>query len=126
MLDWKNRAGSAKGPAPEPKSTQRGYLRSVLMSRAVLAVLGLYLLVTGALGWYWSEEPALFPVQQNAQLAAEQEGKQMVIGYTTVETLKTVVGTLLNKPGGYISNDRFPGWTTCRAGNTACWCRCVT
>ncbi|MEB0109593.1 DUF2333 family protein [Pseudomonas sp. MH9.3] len=108
MLDWKNRAGSAKGPAPEPNSTQRGYLRSVLMSRAVLAVLGLYLLVTGALGWYWSEEPALFPVQQNAQLAAEQEGKQMVIGYTTVETLKTVVGTLLNKPGGYISNDRFP------------------
>ncbi|AGE28837.1 DUF2333 family protein [Pseudomonas poae] len=108
MLDWKNRAGSAKGPAPEPKSTHRGYLRSVLMSRAVLGVLGLYLLVTGALGWYWSEEPALFPVQQNAQLAAEQEGKQMVIGYTTVETLKTVVGTLLNKPGGYISNDRFP------------------
>ncbi|KRP58295.1 hypothetical protein SAMN04490205_1986 [Pseudomonas trivialis] len=108
MLDWKNRAGSAKGPAPEPKSTHRSYFRSVLMSRAVLGVLGLYLLVTGALGWYWSEEPALFPVQQNAQLAAEQEGKQMVIGYTTVETLKTVVGTLLNKPGGYISNDRFP------------------
>ncbi|WQG59058.1 DUF2333 family protein [Pseudomonas sp. RTB3] len=108
MLDWKNRAGSAKGPAPEPNSTQRGYLRSVLMSRAVLAVLGLYLLVTGALGWYWSEEPALFPVQQNAQLAAEQEGKQMVIGYTTVETLKTVASTLLDKRGGYISNDRFP------------------
>lgn len=108
MLDWKNRAGSAKGPAPEPKSANRSYLRSVLMSRAVLSVLGLYLLVTGALGWYWSEEPALFPVQQNAQLAAEKEGKQMVLGYTTVETLKTVAGTLLNKPGGYISNDRFP------------------
>jgi hypothetical protein len=47
-------------------------------------------------------------VQQNAQAAAEKEGKQMVVGYTTVETLKTVAGTLLNKPGGYISNDRFP------------------
>ena len=108
MLDWKNRAGSAKGPAPEPKSANRSYFRTLLMSRAVLSVLGLYLLVTGALGWYWSEEPALFPVQQNAQIAAEKEGKQMVIGYTTVETLKTVAGTLLNKPGGYISNDRFP------------------
>jgi len=108
MLDWKNRAGSAKGPAPEPKSANRSYFRTLLMSRAVLSVLGLYLLVTGALGWYWSEEPALFPVQQNAQLAAEKEGKQMVVGYTTVETLKTVVGTLLNEPGGYISNDRFP------------------
>ena len=108
MLDWKNRAGSAKGPAPEPKSANRSYFRTLLMSRALLSVLGLYLLVTGALGWYWSEEPALFPVQQNAQSAAEKEGKQMVLGYTTVETLKTVVGTLLNKPGGYISNDRFP------------------
>ena len=39
MLDWKNRAGSAKGPAPEPKSANRSYLRSVLMSRAVLSVL---------------------------------------------------------------------------------------
>lgn len=108
MLDWKKRAGSAKGPAPEPKSANRSYFRTLLMSRALLSVLGLYLLVTGALGWYWSEEPALFPVQQNAQIAAEKEGKQMVVGYTTVETLKTVVGTLLNKPGGYISNDRFP------------------
>ena len=108
MLDWKNRESSAKGPAPEPKSANRSYLRNLLMSRALLSVVCLYLLVTGGLGWYWSQEPALFPVQQNAQLAAEKEGKQMVIGYTTVETLKTVVGTLLNKPGGYISNDRFP------------------
>jgi hypothetical protein len=60
------------------------------------------------LGWYWSQEPDLFPVQQNAQLAAEKNGKQMVPGFTTVETLKTVAGTLLNKPGGYLSNDRFP------------------
>ena len=108
MLDWKNRAGSAKGPAPEAKSANRSYVRSLLMSKALLSVLGLYLLVTGAMGWYWSEEPALFPVQQNAQIAAEKDGKQMVVGFTTVETLKTVVGTLLNKPGGYISNDRFP------------------
>jgi Uncharacterized protein conserved in bacteria len=32
----------------------------------------------------------------------------MVPGFTTVETLKTVAGTLLSKPGGYLSNDRFP------------------
>ena len=108
MLDWKNRAGSAKGPASETKSAPRSYFRNMLMSRALLSLVALYLLVTGALGWYWSEEPALFPVQQNAQIAAEKEGKQMVVGFTTVETLKTVVGTLLNKPGGYISNDRFP------------------
>ncbi|NMY04234.1 DUF2333 family protein [Pseudomonas sp. WS 5059] len=108
MLDWKNRAGSAPGPSPAPKSASRSYFRNLLMSRALLTLVVIYLLVTGGLGWYWSQEPALFPVQQNAQIAAEKDGKQMVIGFTTVETVKTVVGTLLNKPGGYISNDRFP------------------
>lgn len=108
MLDWKNRAGSAPGPSPAPKSASRSYFRNLLMSRALMTLVVIYLLVTGGLGWYWSQEPALFPVQQNAQIAAEKDGKQMVIGFTTVETVKTVVGTLLNKPGGYISNDRFP------------------
>ncbi len=108
MLDWKNRAGSAPGPSPAPKSASRSYFRNLLMSRALLTLVVIYLLVTGGLGWYWSQEPALFPVQQNAQIAAEKDGKQMVIGFATVETVKTVVGTLLNKPGGYISNDRFP------------------
>ncbi|MDE1165779.1 MAG: DUF2333 family protein [Pseudomonas sp.] len=110
MLDWKNRTG--KGEARERVDSKgtatRGYLGGVLASRAVLAVIGLYLVVTILLGWYWSEEPSLFPVQQNAQAAAEHEGHKMVVGYTTVETLKTVAGTLLHKPGGYISNDRFP------------------
>jgi hypothetical protein len=80
----------------------------VFFSRALGIVLGIYLVVTLLIGWYWSHEPALFPVAQNAQAAAEREGKQMVIGYTTVETLKTVAQTLLDKRGGYISNDRLP------------------
>ena len=71
-------------------------------------LVAIFIVVNLGLGWYWSQEPDLFPVQQNAQLAAEKEGKQMVPGFTTVETLKTVAGTLLNKPGGYLSNDRFP------------------
>ena len=108
MLDWKNRAGSAPERAAEPKSATRSYLGGLFFSRALASLIGLYLLVAVAVGWYWSQEPALFPVQQNAQAAAEKDGRQMVVGYTTVETLKTVAGTLLTKPGGYISNDRFP------------------
>jgi hypothetical protein len=109
MLDWKNRAGSAKERVDEPASVKRrGYLGGLFYSRALGALVAIYLVVTLLIGWYWSSEPALFPVQQNAQAAAEREGKQMVIGYTTVETLKTVVGTLLDKRGGYLSNDRLP------------------
>ena len=109
MLDWKNRAGSAREPvADTAPAKERGYFGGLFFSRAVGILVGVYLVVTLLIGWYWSREPALFPVQQNAQAAAERQGRQMVVGFTTVETLKTVAQTLLDKPGGYLSNDRLP------------------
>ena len=108
MLDWKKREGTARESVKEPKTQSRGYFKSILLSRSIAVLVAIFIVVNLGLGWYWSQEPDLFPVQQNAQLAAEKEGKQMVPGFTTVETLKTMAGTLLNKPGGYLSNDRFP------------------
>ena len=108
MLDWKKREGTARESVKEPKTQSRGYFKSILLSRSIAVLVAIFIVVNLGLGWYWSQEPDLFPVQQNAQLAAEKDGKQMVPGFTTVETLKTVAGTLLNKPGGYLSNDRFP------------------
>ena len=106
MLDWKNRfarLGRASGPSGGPGRREGNPLLLVL---AVL--LGVYLLVTLLLGWYWSREPDLFPVQQSARQAAEASQRQLVSGYTTVETLKRVASTLLDKPGGYLSNDIAP------------------
>ena len=108
MLDWKKREGSARESVKETKTQSRGYFKSILLSRSIAVLVAIFVVVNLGLGWYWSQEPDLFPVQQNAQLAAEKEGKQMVPGFTTVETLKTVAGTLLSKSGGYLSNDRFP------------------
>ena len=108
MLDWKKREGSARESVKETKTQSRGYFKSILLSRSIAVLVAIFIVVNLGVGWYWSQEPDLFPVQQNAQLAAEKEGKQMVPGFTTVETLKSVAGTLLNKPGGYLSNDRFP------------------
>ena len=108
MLDWKKREGSARESVKETKTQSRGYFKSILLSRSIAVLVAIFVVVNLGVGWYWSQEPDLFPVQQNAQLAAEKEGKQMVPGFTTVETLKTVAGTMLNKPGGYLSNDRFP------------------
>ena len=108
MLDWKKREGTARESVKEPKTQSRGYFKSILLSRSIAVLVAIFIVVNLGLGWYWSQEPDLFPVQQNAQLAAEKDGKQMVPGFTTVETLKTVAGTLFNKPGGYLSNDRFP------------------
>lgn len=105
MLDWKNRIrlGRAKGSTPPAESTLS---RSV--ARGVGGIAGLYLVGTVVLGWYWSREPDLFPVQQQARLAAEASQRSLVNGYTTVETLKQLASTLLDKSGGYLSNDIAP------------------
>jgi len=57
---------------------------------------------------YWSNEPDRFDVLARASARAETNGDQVVIGYTTTNTLIEVANTLLEKSGGYISNDMMP------------------
>lgn len=105
MLDWKNRFGrfgsSVNGTAARETNRNPLWL-------ALVTLLALYLLVTLVLGWYWSREPDRFSVQQHVRQAAENSQRQIVNGYTTVETLKQVATTLLEKPGGYLTNDVAP------------------
>lgn len=62
---------------------------------------------------YWSGEPDQFDVVAVAKERAEERGylnnsKKLVTGYTTTNTLYTLVDTLLEKPGGFITNDILP------------------
>ncbi|MWV12031.1 DUF2333 family protein [Pseudomonas sp. L-22-4S-12] len=108
MLDWKKRTEDLRGSVDDSVDDVRSYFGGLWLSRTLGSLLALYLLGALLVGWYWSQEPALFPVQQQAQAAAEQAQRKLVSGYTTVETLKQVSSTLLNKPGGYLSNDIAP------------------
>jgi hypothetical protein len=72
-------------------------LRYGLYSSAIVLVL----LVV--LGIYWSNEPAPFSVYQPSN-----SGQPVVAGVTTTATLIGVVNILLDKPGGYLSNDLMP------------------
>lgn len=72
------------------------------VGRIVLIVLAVYLLICLVVGWYWSREPDLGP------LALSSEKNEMVTGEYTARTLEALVVELLNKPGGYISNDVAP------------------
>jgi len=56
----------------------------------------------------WSFEPEPFDVAQHAAHAAKMNGKNVVVGFTTTATAIRIVDTLLNKPGGYLSNDKLP------------------
>lgn len=108
MLDWKNKVGAMRDSVDDSVEGARSYFGGIWASRAVGGVVGVYLLGALVVGWYWSLEPELFPVQQSAQVSAEQAQVKLVPGYTTVATLKSVATTLLDKPGGYLSNDLAP------------------
>src|SRR5690554_813035 len=79
-----------------------------LLPKVLVSALAVYLVVVIVLGIYWSSEPDLFPVQENAEQMALRNNQQPVTGYVTTATLITLAKTLLDKPGGYITNDGMP------------------
>lgn len=69
------------------------------ITAAVVCVLVVIYII---LGIYWSRSPDVFWVNQNI------DNNRAVVGYATTDTLIRVAETMLEKPGGYLSNDRFP------------------
>lgn len=80
-----------------------GWLASVMA--AVVAVL---VLTDVALSLLWSNEPAAFDVRENAASMARSIDRPVVSGSTTTAALIRVAETLLDKHGGYLSNDVLP------------------
>ncbi|MAD44222.1 MAG: hypothetical protein CMI02_08005 [Oceanospirillaceae bacterium] len=74
----------------------------------VIGGLVIYLLVSLVVGFFWSSEPDMFDVKARADQRAAAMGLENAIGFTTTATLMEVTETLLDKPGGYLSNDVFP------------------
>lgn len=75
---------------------------------AAAAVVGVLAIVIVVLGLYWSNVPQAFDVRENAARFAQHQERPVVVGTATTATLIGVAETLLDKPGGYLSNDRLP------------------
>jgi hypothetical protein len=90
------------------KEDFQDYLGGGVVARLAGIFVGIYLLAALVLGWYWSSEPELVNVNQYADQKAKELGREKVTGFTTTETLSMLMETLLEKKGGYISNDLFP------------------
>ncbi len=67
-----------------------------------------FVLLIFVLQFLWSREPEPFDVNTNAQEMAEQLNAKVVNGFTTTATLYKLVDVLLEKPGGFIENDKMP------------------
>ncbi len=64
--------------------------------------LGVIVLMIMLLGMYWSRMPSVFWVNEFV------DNDRKVVGFATTDTLVRVAATLLDKPGGYLTNDKLP------------------
>jgi len=82
--------------------------RTRWLVRGGAAVIAVYVVAILALMFWWSYEPDQFDPLAFARERAAMRGQQTVTGSVTTEALAGSVETLLEKRGGYISNDKFP------------------
>jgi len=73
-----------------------------------LVPVAILLLIMFILSIYWSTFPSAFNVQQITLDKAREDKTQIAIGSHTTSTLIYSLETLLDKPGGYLSNDILP------------------
>jgi hypothetical protein len=71
-------------------------------TRVLAATVGAVFLFLVLLGMYWSPMPKIFWVNEYV------DDQRTVVGFSTTDTLIRVAETLLDKRGGYLSNDVMP------------------
>ncbi len=71
-------------------------------TKVTLWSIGVVLLLLTILGIYFSREPDIFWVNRPA------DAESTVVGVSTTDTLIRVAETLLDKQGGYLTNDKMP------------------
>jgi len=67
-----------------------------------------YLIIIVILGIYWSRSPDLYDVREQALSLATSNPPELVTGNATAATAIRIGETLLDKPGGYLTNDVTP------------------
>ena len=76
--------------------------------KVIATPLLILLLLLGLLGIYWSDEPDAFDVETAAAEHAPVTESRLTTGSYTTSTVITLMETLLDKRGGYLSNDIMP------------------
>ena len=92
-------AGVTAQPFPTPSEAPRPRRRRWPWVAGAVVVAA----VAWGVSFYWSREPAAIWV-----VAETPGGERTVVGYSTVHTLIDVIDWMLEKPGGYLSNDVMP------------------
>ena len=81
---------------------------SGFIPRAIGGFLVIYIILSTVLAFMWSSEPELFDVAERAVQINTDEQRNTVTGSVTAVALIEVASTLLDKRGGFLSNDILP------------------
>lgn len=79
-----------------------------MVGKLLLIIVVVYLLIAMIVGMYWSSEPDSFSVREHTRATANAMQREPVTGFATTATMIRIAETLLDRPGGYITNDIFP------------------
>lgn len=90
------------------ESPQLPARRSSWLLRAVTIVLGVCLLLVLALMWWWDTEPDRFDAVKVTQARATARQQPVVVGSATTSAVIESARVMLEKRGGYLSNDKLP------------------
>lgn len=83
-------------------------MRQSINARWIAIVAVIVFVLFWLIGWYWSFSPDTYDVEARLQESTSVENPTQIAGYTLTSTMIDVSETLLNKPGGYLSNDVTP------------------
>ncbi|PIE01271.1 MAG: hypothetical protein CSA81_12475 [Acidobacteria bacterium] len=81
---------------------------SKVFRTGLLILLIIIIVFFSFLGWYWSREPDIKPVKAGTFMSEKYLGNTWVTGQATTAALMHCANTLLDKPGGYLTNDKTP------------------
>lgn len=82
--------------------SRRQISKALLLAVAIIVLLFIVIMI------WWSSPPSAFDPKNNARDMAAERQHELVTGYTSTATLITLANTLLDKPGGYLTNDVMP------------------
>jgi hypothetical protein len=78
--------------------------------KLLIAVPSALIVLCGGLMFWYNHEPEMFDPVERARLHAQAHNHADVTGTSTTSALLEVVNDMLNKRGGYLSNDIMPPW----------------
>ncbi|GGA94499.1 DUF2333 family protein [Agarivorans gilvus] len=79
-----------------------------LTGRKLAIIFFILFIINYVIAVIWSSEPDRVDIKNYMTEQAAANDEQIVTGYATTSALMLVAETLLNKPGGYLSNDKMP------------------